>query len=53
MTYVHSTEMNTMPHLMSPRLLGAYAYAVRKTSWRRVGTQISGRHGSGWGEELS
>jgi hypothetical protein len=53
MSYVHGTEMNTMPQLMCPRLRGAYAYAVRKTSWREVGTRIFARHGSGWGEELS
>jgi hypothetical protein len=45
--------MNVMPQLMSPRLSGAYAHVVRKTSWRQAGDRISGRHGSGWGEELS
>jgi hypothetical protein len=45
--------MNMMPQLMSPGLRGADAYVVRKTTWRWVGTKISGRHGSGWGEELS
>jgi hypothetical protein len=52
MSYLRSTEMNTMPKLMSPRLSGAYARIARKASWRHVGDRISGRHGSDWGEEL-
>jgi hypothetical protein len=53
MPYVRSTEMNMMPQLMSLGRRDAFAYVVRKTSWRQVGTRISGRHGSGGGEELS
>jgi hypothetical protein len=45
--------MNRMPQLMSVGRRDANAYVVRKTSWRRVGTWIFGRHGSGWGEGLS
>ena len=53
MSYVRSTEMNMMPQLITPRLRGAYAYAVRKNSWRPVGIRMSGRYGSGWDEELT
>ena len=53
MLYVRRVEMKKMPQLMCPRLRGAYAHAVRTSSWRQVGIRISGRHGSGGGEALS